>query len=65
MENQEKNDYMQLFTNSQKFKDDCYYSALDGDENSDLSCVLYNADDIKIHNNSLCKCLRFALMYLL
>lgn len=63
LENQEKENYMQLLTNSQKFKEDCYYSALDGDEVSDLSCVLYNADDIKIHNNSLCKLIVFVLMH--
>lgn len=53
MEHQEEHNYMQLVINSQKFKDDCYYSTLNGDKNADLACVLYNADDIKIHNNSL------------
>lgn len=53
LDNSENGSYLQLVTSAQKFKEDCYYSVLENEENQDLSCVLYNTNDMKIFNNTI------------
>lgn len=60
VESEEKNNYMQLLIDAQKYKQDCYYSALN-EANNDLSCVLYNANNIKIHYDTIGMCLQYLL----
>lgn len=55
MENEETLNYMQLLVDATKFKQDCYYSLLNED-NTDLSCVLYNANNIKMHSDTMGMC---------
>lgn len=43
--------YMHLFIDAHKLKQNCYYSFLN--ENIELTCLLYNADGIEVHDRKV------------
>lgn len=51
IESKEDVNYFQMLSDATIYKEDCYYSILDGEE-ADLSCLLYNSESINIYNDN-------------